>query len=188
MLQARTKEHWVRGTASRASSPRPQLPPMPAIALVLYMTDYRPRLRFPRVSILFGGGELQLHFQMLREHRAFQSAYLGQGGLLGLPGGRAFWVSFCVFEGHFRPRMPRFCTGVHPRWFCSSPYTRPCLFFALFCIFPSPLPAGTSGVFMYCFGGLRELRVFLCAVLAACGNYRRRKSKPGPVYAFLKEE
>jgi hypothetical protein len=27
------KEHWVRGTASRASSPRPQLPPMPAVAL-----------------------------------------------------------------------------------------------------------------------------------------------------------
>jgi hypothetical protein len=37
VLQARTKEHWVRGTASRASSPRPQLPPMPAIALILYI-------------------------------------------------------------------------------------------------------------------------------------------------------
>jgi hypothetical protein len=32
-----TKEHWVRGTASRASSPRPQLPPKPAVALILYM-------------------------------------------------------------------------------------------------------------------------------------------------------
>ena len=56
------------------------------------------------------------------------------------------------------PPMPLFCTFLH-----------------------FPLPAGTSGVFMCCFGGLRELRVFLCTVLAACGNYRRRKSKPGPV-------
>jgi hypothetical protein len=37
VLQACTKEHWVRGTASRASSPRPQLPPKPAIALILYI-------------------------------------------------------------------------------------------------------------------------------------------------------
>jgi hypothetical protein len=37
VLQARTKGHRVRGTASRASSPRPQLPPMPAIALILYI-------------------------------------------------------------------------------------------------------------------------------------------------------
>jgi hypothetical protein len=34
VLQACTEEHWVRGTAGRASSPRPQLPPMPAVALI----------------------------------------------------------------------------------------------------------------------------------------------------------
>jgi hypothetical protein len=39
-----------------------------------------------------------LHFQVLREHRAFQSAYLGQGGLLGRPGGE-FLVIFCVLDG-----------------------------------------------------------------------------------------
>jgi hypothetical protein len=89
---------------------------------------------------------------------------------------------FLRLDGHFRPRLPLFCTGVHPRWFCSSLCTlhTPMPLFCTFLLFP--LPAGTSGVSMYCFGGLRELRVFLCTVLAACGNYRRRKSKPGPVY------
>jgi hypothetical protein len=77
-------------------------------------------------------------------------------------------MSCCVLDGHFRPSMPLFCTGVHPRWFCSSLYTHPGLFFVLFGISPSPRelrvfyvlfwrPAGTSGVFMYCFGALREL-------------------------------
>jgi hypothetical protein len=92
------------------------------------------------------------------------------GGLLGLPGGRAFWVIFCVLDGHFRSLMPLYCTNVHPRWFRPSLYTHPCPFFVLFNICPSPrelracgpvVPgaAGTSGVLMCCLGTLRELLV-----------------------------
>jgi hypothetical protein len=77
-----------------------------------------------------------------------------QGALLGLPGGRAFG-EFLRLGWTFPPEHASFLHWRSPALvlFFSLHPPRP-----LFCTFwHFPLPAGTSGVFMYCFGGLREL-------------------------------
>jgi hypothetical protein len=67
-----TKEHWVRGTATR--SPRPQLLPMPAAPLVLYSATCRR-----------SGSIYWMQKRMsLRKYRPLPTA--GEGGLGCAPG------------------------------------------------------------------------------------------------------
>jgi hypothetical protein len=107
----------------------------------------------PRVSILVRGEELHLHTQVLREHRAFQSAYLGQGVLLGLPGEATPWCLFGVFFGlktqNFRlRRLQRSEAPWWPLHWKFSPHKHHFL-----CFLHLPLPVGTPGVWSRCFGG-----------------------------------